>query len=172
MQVKTRKIYKTRSLAPNVLVTKEISRVLPEVPLILGHFLSRIHSSSRKCFHQGHLTGRVPLMTSGAPYPVQKHQRHLIQAAFWLQGHLTGKKSSGALWILLNLQNPGNDRETEDIGCDYTRTRRVLRSSGPKCHKDTSLINSHTMLERGKNIPFYSLRSEIQNTTLPSKLCF
>ena len=48
--------------------------------------------------------------------PVQKHQGYLIPAAFWLQGHLTGTKSSGALWILLNLQNPGNDRETEDIG--------------------------------------------------------
>ena len=42
---------------PNVFASKEISRVLPNVPLISEHFLRRIHSSSRNRFHQGHRTG-------------------------------------------------------------------------------------------------------------------
>ena len=41
---------------PNVFASKEISRVLPNVPLISEHFLRRIHSSSRNRFHQGHRT--------------------------------------------------------------------------------------------------------------------
>ena len=45
------------SCTPNVFASKEISRVLPNVPLISEHFLRRIHSSSRNRFHQGHRTG-------------------------------------------------------------------------------------------------------------------
>ena len=48
---------KLMDVTPNVFASKEISRVLPNVPLISEHFLRRIHSSSRNRFHQGHRTG-------------------------------------------------------------------------------------------------------------------
>ena len=48
---------------------------------------------------------------------VQKHQGHVIPLIFGFRGIVPGTKSSGAHWILALLQNLGNGRETQHIGC-------------------------------------------------------
>ena len=53
---------------------------------------------------------------------VQKHQGHVIPLIFGFRGIVPGTKSSGAHWILALLQNLGNGRETQHIGCCSSTT--------------------------------------------------